>query len=162
MDRSCSSASKKKVCSRLGGQNTWLHTNYNGIVFVLDEYFGSELGRWIRCCIYDIWIFTPKSSVLKHLLGGDKQLWPKILCIKKGIPEFGIWIQLKMLFIVFCVSEQLLKFGLFWVIASVSLWFYLQIGYLKKNGDGTLLFSVVNSSDPEAEGKCHNLSRKRL
>ncbi|XP_058688543.1 bromodomain-containing protein 9 isoform X4 [Poecile atricapillus] len=26
-----------------------------------------------------------------------------------------------------------------------------KIGYLKKNGDGTLLFSVVNSSDPEAE-----------
>ncbi|KAG6924847.1 bromodomain containing 9, partial [Chelydra serpentina] len=28
---------------------------------------------------------------------------------------------------------------------------YLQMGYLKKNGDGSLLFSVVNSSDPEAE-----------
>ncbi|XP_074431801.1 bromodomain-containing protein 9 isoform X8 [Larus michahellis] len=26
-----------------------------------------------------------------------------------------------------------------------------KIGYLKKNGDGTLLFSVVNSSDPDAE-----------
>ncbi|XP_015710348.2 bromodomain-containing protein 9 isoform X6 [Coturnix japonica] len=26
-----------------------------------------------------------------------------------------------------------------------------KIGYLKKHGDGTLLFSVVNSSDPEAE-----------
>ncbi|KFQ50786.1 Bromodomain-containing protein 9, partial [Nestor notabilis] len=26
-----------------------------------------------------------------------------------------------------------------------------KIGYLKKNGDGTLLFNVVNSSDPEAE-----------
>lgn len=45
MDRSCSSVSKKKVCSRLGSQNTWLHTNYNGIGFVLDEYFGSDLGR---------------------------------------------------------------------------------------------------------------------
>ncbi|XP_039379320.1 bromodomain-containing protein 9 isoform X1 [Mauremys mutica] len=28
---------------------------------------------------------------------------------------------------------------------------YNMMGYLKKNGDGSLLFSVVNSSDPEAE-----------
>ncbi|XP_048695333.1 bromodomain-containing protein 9 isoform X1 [Caretta caretta] len=28
---------------------------------------------------------------------------------------------------------------------------YSMMGYLKKNGDGSLLFSVVNSSDPEAE-----------
>ncbi|XP_034615399.1 bromodomain-containing protein 9 [Trachemys scripta elegans] len=33
----------------------------------------------------------------------------------------------------------------------LSIYFYLQMGYLKKNGDGSLLFSVVNSSDPEAE-----------
>lgn len=39
------------------------------------------------------------------------------------------------------------------MITCISLWLYLQIGYLKKNGDGALLFSVVNSSDPEAEGK---------
>lgn len=48
------------------------------------------------------------------------------------------------------------------MIASTSLWFYLQIGYLKKNGDGTLLFNVVNSSDPEAEGKCQNFSRRHF
>lgn len=48
----------------------------------------------------------------------------------------------------------------FWMIPPMSFWFYSQIGYLKKNGDGTLLFSVVNSSDPEAEGKSHTLSRK--
>lgn len=48
------------------------------------------------------------------------------------------------------------------MIASISLWFYLQIGYLKKNGDGTLLFSVVNSSDPEAEGKRYKLSSKHF
>uniref|UniRef100_A0A8D0EPY7 Bromodomain-containing protein 9 n=1 Tax=Strix occidentalis caurina TaxID=311401 RepID=A0A8D0EPY7_STROC len=29
-----------------------------------------------------------------------------------------------------------------------------KIGYLKKNGDGTLLFSVVNSSDPEGRTHC--------
>lgn len=46
------------------------------------------------------------------------------------------------------------------MITSMSLWLYLQIGYLKKRGDGTLLFSVVNSSDPEAEGKCCNLLSK--
>lgn len=30
--------------------------------------------------------------------------------------------------------------------------FSVQMGYLKKNGDGSLVFSTVNPSDPEAEG----------
>ncbi|XP_053913283.1 bromodomain-containing protein 9 isoform X15 [Cuculus canorus] len=37
-----------------------------------------------------------------------------------------------------------------------------KIGYLKKNGDGTLLFSVVNSSDPEAEEETHPVDLSSL
>lgn len=28
----------------------------------------------------------------------------------------------------------------------------LQMGYLKKNGDGSLLYSVVNTAEPDADG----------
>lgn len=29
---------------------------------------------------------------------------------------------------------------------------FLQMGYLKKNGDGSLLYSVVNTAEPDADG----------
>lgn len=45
MDRIYRSASKKKVCCRLGSQKGWLHTNYNGIDFVLGANFRSDLGK---------------------------------------------------------------------------------------------------------------------
>lgn len=28
----------------------------------------------------------------------------------------------------------------------------MQMGYLKKNGDGSLLYSVVNTAEPDADG----------
>lgn len=30
----------------------------------------------------------------------------------------------------------------------------MQMGYLKKLGDGTLLYSVVNATEPDADGGC--------
>lgn len=29
----------------------------------------------------------------------------------------------------------------------------MQMGYLKKNGDGSLLYSVVNTAEPDADGE---------
>lgn len=64
MDRIYRSASKKKVCCRLGSQKGWLHTNYNGIDFVLGANFRSDLGKLIRKCICDVQTVTSESSVL--------------------------------------------------------------------------------------------------